>query len=159
MLIKTDNLQYCQDALALKKNIEVDFLSLGEYLYNIKEHNLFDPQWGSFLEFCDELKMSQNTVNKLIQIHETFILGYGFSVDQISTVGGWGALQEILPMVKSKKDAVRWLKEASLLTSSDLRKNIREEKTGVDMARCRHKDSYIIRICRTCGDRMQLDEK
>lgn len=151
----TDNLKYCNDTLDLKKEIEGNFIYLAERLHTIKQHNLFEPQWSSFLEFCFEMRISQNMANKLMQIYEVFILGYGFKPEEITTVGGWGTLQEILPMVKTKKDAVHWMKEASILTVSDLRKNIREERTGIDMAKCKHSNSYVVRICKDCGDKIQ----
>lgn len=153
--LPTENLKYCEETLELKANIEGGFLALAEHLYNIKEHSLFEPQWSSFLEFCDELRMSQNNINKLIQIHQTFVLDYAIDKDKIKTAGGWSALQEILPMVSNKKQALKWLESASLLSRSDLRKNIIEEKTGIDMRHCRHKDTYTVKICRTCGVKVQ----
>lgn len=150
----TENYNYCVETLDLKKEIEGNFVDLGEHLNNIREHNLFEPQWSSFLEFCDELRMSQNMVNKLIQIYKTFVLGYSFTKEEIATAGGWGNLQEILPMITSKKTAVYWLDKASILSREDLRKEVKEEKTGVPMATCKHKDFYLLKVCRDCGDKI-----
>lgn len=157
--LPVENLKYCNETLELKATIEGGFLTLAEHLYNIKTHNLFEPQWSSFLEFCDELRMSQNNINKLIQIHEKFVLEYGIDKEQIKTAGGWSTLQEILPMVSSKKLAVKWLESASLLSRADLRKNIIEEKTGIDMRNCFcDTDYYIIKICRKCGKRISIPD-
>ena len=151
----TDGLKYCNDALALRESIEDDFLVLGEHLYNIKEHNLFEPQWSSFIEFCFELRMSQNNINKLMQIYKTFILEYGFERKQITTAGV-SLLSDVLPAIENKKDATKWLAKASLLTRQDLRKELIEHKTGIDMRKCKHKDTYTVEICRTCGERKQI---
>lgn len=161
MLQETKNLEYCNKALDIKGEIESSFLTLGEYLYNIKEHNLFFPQWDSFLEFCFELKISSNMVNKLIQIHKTLILGYGLTQNDVLQAGGWSAVQEVLPFISSKQDAIKWLKDAGTLTRSDLRKSITEMKTGVDMKNCKHKTFYIVKICNDCGERIRVyeDEK
>ena len=34
----------------------------------------------------------------------------------------------------------------------DLRKEVKEEKTGVSMADCLHRNTYFIEICKVCGD-------
>lgn len=149
------NLGYCEKALQLKHDIEGHFLMLGEYLYNIKEHNLYDSQWGSFEEFVFDLKMSQNMANKLVQIYKTFILGYGFTTSEVIKAGGWSVLQEILPMIDSRKSAEKWLNAAATLTQADLRKEVKELKTGIPMKNCAHTDTYTVEICRGCGDSIQ----
>ncbi len=153
------NLVYCNKALALKKDIEGHFMLLSEYLYRIKEFRLYEPQWSSWLEFVYEMKISPNMANKLVQIYKTFILGYGFNPDDIATVGGWSSVQEILPVITSKEDAYKWLDEAKNLTVSDLRKSVKEAKTGINMSSCSHKNSYLVRVCKDCGERHQEFEE
>ena len=155
MNLPTDNLKYCNDALSLRESIENDFLSLGEYLYNIKEHNLFEPQWSSFVEFCFELRMSQSSINKLIQLHKTFILDYQLPKAEITRAGA-SNLFDVLSSINNKKDAQKWLTKATLLTRQDLRKELTEHKTGIDMRNCKHKDTYHIEVCRDCGERKQI---
>jgi len=155
MLIETDNLKYCNEAIELKQNIERDFLSLGEYLYNIKEHNLFEPQWSSFLEFCDELKMTPSNAYRLIKIFKVFVLDYNIEKKLISDASV-SSLMEIVPIIQTKKEALGWLKKSTLLTRQDLRKELTEHKNGVDMIKCLHKNVYQIEICRDCGERHQI---
>lgn len=145
------NLDYCNQTLRLKKDIEGSFVMLGEYLHTIKENQLYEPQWSSFEEFCFELKMSSNMVNKLMMIYKTFILGYGFTQEQIATAGGWSVIAEVLPQIDSKKSALKWLASCATLTRSDLRKELLEAKTGIPMKQCEHKDTYTVEICRNCG--------
>ena len=147
------NLDYCNQTLKLKKDIEGSFVTLGEYLYEIKERQLYEPQWSSFEEFCFELKMSSNMVNKLMQIYKTFVLGYGFTQDQISNAGGWSVISEVLPVIDSKKSAIKWLASCATLTRSDLRKELTELKTGIPQMQCKHENTYLLRICRNCGER------
>lgn len=153
--LPADNLKYCNDALALRESIENDFLVLGEYLYNIREHNLFEPQWSSFVEFCFELRMSQSNINRLIQIHERFVLEYGFKREEITRAGA-SLLSDIMPAISTRKQAVKWLEKATLLTRQDLRKELTEFKTGIQMKDCKHKDTYTVEICRNCGERKQI---
>lgn len=150
------NFKYCTEALTMKKQIEGQFLTLGKYLYNIKEDNLFTPQWSSWSEFCTELKMSENMVNKLIQIYKTFIIQYKIPAEKITTAGGWTVIAELLPVINSLDDANKWLESARELTRDDLRKEVKETKSGVEMRHCGHKNTYTIRVCRDCGHREEI---
>lgn len=156
---ETENLKYCNDTIEIKEDIETSYIDLAEHLYNIKEHNIFMGQWESFEEFSMELKMSSNMVNKLMQMYKLLILGFGMTHKQILTAGGWSSIQEVLPVITDKKTAIKWLQNAGTLTRSDLRKMLRELKTGIDMTKCKHPDTYLIRICKTCGDKHQVFEK
>src|SRR3990167_4559410 len=129
--LPTDNLKYCNDALTLRESIENDFLVLAEHLHNIKEHHLYEPQWSSFVEFCFELRMSQGSIDRLIQVHKTFILQYNLPRQEI-THAGVGNLFEVLSSIHTKKDAQKWLTKATTLTRQDLRKELTEHKTGID---------------------------
>lgn len=155
MPTKQKDLEYCEDALALKKTLEESFLTLGEYLYNIKIKELYIPQWASWDIFVMELKMSQNAVNKLIQIYKTFILDYKLATQEVVTAGGWSVISELLPVIQTKEDAKDWLNKAQALTREDLRKEIKESKTGLPQSSCKHKNTYTIVVCRDCGLKME----
>ena len=151
-----DRLSYCEKALELKKDIEGNFLVLAEYLYYIQDRNLFESQWTDFDEFLEEMKMTKSTAFKLTHIYKTFILGYGFTSKEINSAGGISSLSDIIPMVNSKKTAEKWLHLTTTLTRSDLRKEIKEAKTGVTMANCKHGNTYKVQICKDCGERWQI---
>ncbi|MBX4188188.1 MAG: hypothetical protein KW793_03590 [Candidatus Doudnabacteria bacterium] len=150
------NLEYCERVLSLKKDIEGSFLVLGEYLHEIKASKLYEPQWSSFEEFSFELKMSTNTVNKLMQIYRTFVLEYEISRENIITAGGWSVISDLLPVVDSKRTALHWLNAASNMTRADLRKELIEAKTGVSMQTCKHPAMYTISVCRDCGYKQEV---
>lgn len=150
-------LGYCEKAIALKYEIEDNFLLLAEYLWNIKEHQMYDSQWSSFEEFVEEMKMSLRSAYRLIQIHEKFVLEYQFSSQDIIAAGGTSSLSEILPQIASKKDAIHWMNLSSTLTRSDLRKELTEAKTGLPMKNCPHADTYSITICKKCGEKTQIE--
>lgn len=153
------NFKICQEALELRDSIEVAFLKLGELLYNIKENRLYEGQWESFDEYCMEFRgMSKSTVSKLIAIYEKFVIQFGFSSTKLQKVGGWAVLAEALPVVTTKKEAQDWIDRASVLTLVDMRKSVRETKNGIPVGECKHKDTYTIRVCRTCGERERVDE-
>lgn len=150
------NLDYCTDALRLKKNIEMNFIILGEHLFKIREEKIYQGQWDSFLEFLDEMNLAESTANKIINIFKTFVIQYNIPKQTLVEAGGWTKLYATLPMVNSKKDADYWIEQSKILTMSDLSKEVRERKTGVEMRKCNHKNSYTISICKDCGQRTQL---
>lgn len=150
-----DKLQFCNAAIKLKNELENGFMTLAEHLYTIKEGDLFVGQWSSWSEFTAELKMSENSVNKLIQIYKTFVLEYKFQPKEVATAGGWSAIAEILPIIDCKEAAEEWLHKARELTREDLRKEVKEEKSGHSEHSCRHLDTYTIVVCRGCGSKIE----
>lgn len=158
MTTETQNFKYCTGALTLKKSLEESYLTLGEYLYNIKEKELYMPQWPSWEVFSMELKMSSNAINKLIQIYSTFILQYKVPNEEVITAGGWSVIAELLPVIETKEDAVEWLDKAKELTREDLRTEIKEAKTGIPQSNCKHKNTYTIVVCRDCGLKIEDHE-
>ena len=154
-----ENLNFCQHTIALKENIERTFIELGRRLYKIREEKLYDPYYDSFNLYCDELKLSQATISKLVNIYKKFILEYGFSPNRLMRAGGWAVVAETLPVVHNKKDAEDFLEKAERLTLSDMRREVKEKKLGVDQRTCGHKkDFYVLQVCRTCGDKQTLKD-
>ena len=91
-----------------------------------------------------------------MSLYSKFILEYGFTHKQLVDAGGWSVLSEALPVIHSKKDAEHWLGEAQHLSLRDMRTSIREARRGVEMASCKHDNTYIIKICSDCGDRQKI---
>lgn len=149
------NLEFCNNAIALKKNLEKSFINLGQYLHEIKEKSLWEANWSSWDEYCLELKMSRNSINKLIQIYSTFVLDYNIGPEKIATAGGWTVVSELLPVIETREQAIEWIHKAQELTREDLRKEVTEAKSGVQQSACKHKNTYTIVVCRACGIRME----
>lgn len=148
------NYEYIEKTVALKNNIEKGFLELGERLKSIRDERMYEPQYDSFDDFIPELKMSHATVSKLINIYEKFVVQYRLSSTVLLEAGGWTVIAELLPIVKSKADAKKWIEKARLLHRNDLRIEIKEFRTGIDQRTCKHtKDFYVLHICRICGFR------
>lgn len=153
------NIDYCTKALEFEKSLSTQFLVLGEYLFNIREMNLYSPQWSSFNEFCMEFKsLSQASISKLANIYQKFVVNYDIPKEQLATAGGWARLAEVLPLCNTKEAAEEWLHKANVLTRDDLRKEIIETRTGKDMRTCDHTNYYSVRICRECHDKERIDD-
>lgn len=146
---------YCNRAISLKNALERDFMLLAEHLYKIKEYELWRANWGSWIEYTWELKMSATTIKQLIQVYKTFVVDYGITKEQLGTAGGLSHVADTLPVIKNKKDALRWLVKAQTLTRADLRKELTEAKTGIPMASCKHSETYTVEICKHCGERVR----
>lgn len=155
-IIETANHQFCVETLNLKHDIEKNFIVIGGRLKKIRDENLFQPQYGSFVEYLWEMRMSEPTASRLINIYEKFIVEYQISPAKVAEAGGWSSLAETLPVVHSREDAEHWLERALVLTKEDLRKEIKEKRTGKLMELCDHSDSYTIKVCRLCGERHRI---
>lgn len=153
MKLETEKLKYCNEALEIEKKLRKGFLVLAQYLYKIREGRFYEPQWSTFEEYMWEFKeISPATISKMISVYENYVVKFKFRPRKLEPIG-WNALYTMLPVIKSKASAQRWIGTALVLSRQDLFKEIKEKRTGVDMSECKHEDFYEIRICRTCGDR------
>jgi|ETNvirnome_2_300_1030623.scaffolds.fasta_scaffold06717_5 hypothetical protein len=153
------NYDYCNDTIALKSDIETRFLELGHRLWEIRQKELYKPNYETFDEFTLELKMSRATVSKLVNIYETFVKQFGVPQKLLVGAGGWSVVAEVLPLATTKPKAITWLEKAGTLTRADLRKDILVAKGGKDIDDCDHDEDYLIlKICRKCKGRIPVEE-
>jgi len=156
---EADSHKLCLQAIEVKNDLEFRFLELGALLYEIKQNRHYESGWTSWEEYVMELKLSHASISRLIRIYEVLILNYQFSPRRIAEAGGWTVVAEILPDIKestTKQEITTWLGEATELSRPDLRRAIIERRKGVDMAKCKHTDTYTIKICRGCGERWTI---
>lgn len=145
------NQQFCQETLALKNNIEVNFLELGKRLAVIRDEEKFYPQWENWADYCDEAKLSESTASRLIGIYQKFVVDFGISPQKIVDAGGWSRAAKILPMSKSKEQVEELLHKSSLMTQTDFFRTLAETKNGVDQRTCRHDFVEVhLKSCRLC---------
>ena len=151
-------LNFCNETLSFKNDIEVSFLELGARLQEIRDKALYADQWEDFASYLMEFKnLSEASASKLINIYQRFVIEYGVPRKLIGEAG-WTSLAETLPIVKNKKDAMDWVERAILLTRTDLRREIKEAKTGKLMAQCDHKKYYLLKVCEDCGVKHKVHE-
>ena len=117
----------------------------------IRDKELYNGQWDSFDEYCQEMKMSESSASKIISIYSKCILRFGLPETTVIEAGGWSSVYEVMPMINTKKEAEYWLHLAKTLSRKDLRDEIAESKKGVSQAKCSHENSYEILVCRDCG--------
>lgn len=149
---------YCIEAINQKNKMEHQFWNLAEMLYKIKTEGRFLGSWDSWEEYCMEFKgFSKRSIDKIIQLYRVFIIENGMQIKDLEQ-SGWAVLAETLPQIHSKEDATEWVEKSKTLTLQDMRKEIREKKTGVSMITCKHKNTYTIQICEDCGERTRIYE-
>lgn len=146
---KEKDYKFLQNIIELSKNLEMGYLDLGKYLMECRDEERFKPVYESFDDFCLEIKKSPATISKLIGIYQYF---NHIPKERLAEAGGWSTLAELLPVITSQQNAKKWVDKAVELTRNDLRKEVKEAKTGIPMAECKHTDTYEVEICRMCGD-------
>lgn len=154
--IKEKSLEFCEHTIAFKHFIETQWIEFAGQLKEIRDKGLYQGRWDSFEDFLNDpaMGMDKGTASKMITIFERFILEYHIHQSKIANVGGWSKVAEILPAVKDKKSAEKWLEEAASLSKADLRKQVKEQNDGEGID-CKHKNSYkvIMSCCRNCNNK------
>lgn len=151
------NLDYCNQTIHLKKNIEGSFISLGEHLKNIRDGGLYAPQWSSFPEFLWELGLKDGTVSKLINIYNTFVLKFPIPEADLYSPKGWSSLAEALPLIKNQEDAQHYVHLRNTLSAKDYRDTVRAKIKGTDLDTCEHPPEFSVTLiwCKKCGQKHQ----
>lgn len=154
------NFDYCEETVKLKTELELSYLDLASRLHKIQLNRMYEPNYESFDEFLKEMKISRATANKLINIWVRFVIQFKIKPKLLADAGGWSVVAEILPHAENKKEAEEWLLQAKEYNRQDLRKNLIEHKTGVDMRLCKHEKTVIIKFehCLKCGENHRIYE-
>lgn len=150
--MEIENKNYLKETITIAKRIESAFLELAARLKNIRDNRLYDGEYQNFAEFLWEIKIAEGTASKLIKVYETFILKFKMKTDKLSAVG-WSSLYQIANNIETKEEAEEWVDKAVLLTRDHLVENLKEKTKGVSA--CQHQDTYVLRICKSCGFRQK----
>lgn len=160
LLNEQDRHEFCKDTLELETGIRAAFMLMAGRLHEIKEKRLYEPFWSSWYEFtCEFKELSPATISKLIRTHEVFVLNYEIPPERLVEAGGWTKLYELTKKITTKVEAEEWLEKAKTLSRQDLKKELTISSSGVEMSECPHSDTYLVRICRECGERWEIHEE
>lgn len=148
------NFTYCEETIRMKDELELSYLKLAERLHRIHLNRMYLPNFETFDDFLEEIKISKATASKMINIYLTFVVKYKIEDKKLALAGGWSVVAETLPYITSKTAALDWLVKCKHLTRADLRKSLLEKKTGIDMRDCDHEDEEKITFykCKRCGN-------
>jgi hypothetical protein len=149
--------ELCQATIKMKYKLEANFLEFAKYLCHIHIRHLWDKQWDTFEDFLWEMHIERSQGFHYIEIYKLF-------ADKVAPARlakiGISKLIDVLPAVRKDPDrAMEFFEMAETMPRIDLRRTLHEEKCGVDMLKCEHKDTYLIRVCRDCGLRIKEFEE
>lgn len=131
---------------------------LAERLYRIREEKLWQAGYESFDDYCMELKLhNAGTISKLITVHKKFILEFGINPEKAAEVG-YTVLYKAHKVIEDKDDAEEFVNNAIIWSGSDINREIAHRKTGNPIEDCKHENTYLVRICKDCGERWQDGE-
>lgn len=152
--IAATNFDYCQETISLKSELEISYLDLASRLHRIELNRMFEPNYDTFDDFLEDIKLTRSSASKMIAVWRTFIIKFKMKPKQIAQAGGVYKAYEVIKYSNTRKQAEEWLLRAKENTRRDLRKHLTEAKTGISMVECKHKDCEIItyRLCKKCGD-------
>lgn len=151
--------EYCEETIKFKQNIENSYLGLCARLHKIKTERLYEASYETWAVFLEELRIDKLTAERMVKIYDTFVLKYGISPAKIEGAGGWSVVAELLPISNSKEEAEEALDYATGALRKDVRIYVHAKRFGKESEKmCRHHDTYLVRICRDCGDRWEEHE-
>jgi hypothetical protein len=153
---ESERYAYCQETITLFTQTQIVYMALAQRLYDIKVNKLYLPFWESFSAYCIEMsEMSVSTRSRLLRLHERLVVEAGIPSEEVGRAG-WSKVAAALPLIVDQESAEHWVGMAGQLNKTDFCREVKEAQTGRPMASCDHKDSYTIRICRTCGFKMRV---
>lgn len=158
MSIKTPkNLKFCDETIQKKQSLEIGWLELASNLKEVRDNAFYEGRWESFEDFLadPEMSLDKASANKMIAIHEKLVLTYKIDTQHIANAGGWSKVSEVMPVITDRESAIEWLNQCESLSKDDLRKEVKEARSGVSTKECKHTNTYTIVVCRDCGLKME----
>lgn len=153
--MKIQNYDYCQETIKLREQIEVAFIAIGERLKHIRDKHWYEGSWETFEDYLKEMKMHSSVASRLIKVYEKFILEYEISPHRVALAGGWSNAYEIIGKANSKEEAEEWLEKFEYASNQkDVGSVKKELRSGIKRDECSHSETYTIKICRQCGEKI-----
>lgn len=147
--------EFCEYTAKLALGIKSAFMMLAKNLYLIESKKMYKPTYDYMYQYCDEIGIDTATCSKLTTIYEKFCEQYGIPLDEIIDLE-YTKLYLIKKVSGNKELAEYWIEEIkSGLTIRDLKKRIQEVTSGVDQMKCEHRETYLVRCCKECGEKWE----
>jgi len=142
---------YLKETLALKGELERNFILLSERLYLIYTERVWqDEGYGSFDEFLMELKMNRQTASKLITVYRTYVIKHGIALAQLFKARSWESLYDARSLAIDNKKAIEVVESSSVLSRNDMRNMVNGEPN------CPGHEWYSVKICKNCNIREKI---
>lgn len=159
-MFRTGRTAFCLETMDLRNKLGLGMIEYSKRLSTIYRQRLWEGKWDSWEEYLFDIKEDPSVASRLRRLYELMIEEHGFPPERVVKAGGWSRLAEVLPMLKEKQSAEKWLGLCErAMTKTDIRRDYHEHKHGTDMLSCRHENSYLLRICEDCGIRVREFEE
>ncbi len=130
----------------LKKNLEENFVQLGQLLSEMKRAKVFRYKgYDNFKEFIEaEFNISNSLANKIIGNFELFLIELDVDEKSVKQIG-LDKLNVIKPMVRNSsfQEVEEWIKEAEELPATKLREKVKEVRERQKSKEKTLKDIFI----------------
>lgn len=146
-----ESVKYVRDTLKLRDTIEGAFIALGERFYKISEQSLWHGVYESYAEFLTDMRVSESTASKLMQVYKVYIVEYKIAPAKLAKIG-YSNLYMAIPLI-AKQGVEVAIEKAGSLRREDIEDEVREEESE-----CKTHDweKVTIRVCMTCGKKERL---
>lgn len=143
--------KYVRETLKLRDTIEGAFIALGERFYKIREESLWHGMYESYAEFLADMRVSEATASKLMQVYRTYIVEFKIAPSKLAKIG-YSNLYMAIPLIE-KHGVESAIEKAASLRREDIQDEVREDAHGD----CAHDwENITIRACMTCGKKERL---
>jgi len=149
--------KYCDDTVKLSKGVHIAVFHLAERLKIVRDERKWEGAgYSSFDLFLDEeMKISQSAASKMIGILELF---QNIPAQKLALAGGWSNLAEVVSIVRKEGDPEKWVDILIEHPREAVRAMLAEARSGIKEDECLHEDFYLLKVCRTCGQKFRVYE-
>lgn len=146
-----DNYIKCEQAISLSKEAETADLELAKVLKEIRDKQLYQPQYSNFAEYLQEVNKSASAASRLISTHTKLVDKLGIPFKDFKDIG-WSKAYEIAKNCTDKEEAEKYITmvKAFNTTKTDLQEIFREDKTGIGQMECEH-EFVDYQRCKKCN--------
>lgn len=149
--------------ISMEQNFMQDALKLGDTLKAIRDTRAWTDGYESFdnpdkHNFLDDIGLAKQLANKLILLHERFVL-QGVSTQKLLQTS-WSRLAEALPYAKdADPDRLDELLDFALAapTKDEFRQTLKERyRAEPSELTCEHNETFTLSVCRTCNHKWRI---
>ena len=142
----------------LQRLASISYLYLGAELKRIKEEKLYSylgesPEYESFDAYVSSKNIEMRKAYYLMQIHEVFILKYGFKPEELFEIP-WTSLRCLLPITRPE-NVKELVEKARNLSRTHLEMEVKALKSGMTgLSECKHPEITEVHYfrCKVCGE-------
>lgn len=147
---------YCQETIEMKTKLELGYMTVAQRLWNIKNNNLAEAQYGGWDSFLSEIGIDKGVAKQMMYVYKKFVIENRIDAQDVVDAGGYSVMYRVLPLVKDRQTALDAIETVKNLKTRELVIKHLADKKNEGKANCSHKNTYTLEICDDCGDRWKV---